>query len=80
MPVRPSQDVKEQKIQWACEQLLQQKQNGQKPNIKQTARDKGLSYSTLYARFSFNNIHKSPRDAREAHQYLSPSVEHVLVK
>jgi hypothetical protein len=61
-----------------CRLLAAEKQKGGKVNIKKTATLLGVPYSTLHARFC--NIHKSRREAHTEQQYLSPSLERVLVQ
>ncbi|KAK6991941.1 hypothetical protein R3P38DRAFT_3205531 [Favolaschia claudopus] len=66
----PDVDKKEQKIQDACRLLSRRVNNGQKPDIKNLARELDLPYTTLYNRFT--NIHKSRTEAIQAQLYSSP--------
>jgi hypothetical protein len=68
----------EELLKKGCRLLALEKQEGGKINIKKTAALLGIPYSTLYARFY--NIHKSRHEARTQQQFLSPSLENVLLK
>jgi hypothetical protein len=68
----------EELIKEGCRLLTLEKQKGGKVNIKKTAALLSVPYSTLYARF--RNIHKPRHEAYTELQFLSPSLESVLVK
>jgi hypothetical protein len=68
----------EELVKEGCRLLTLEKRNGGKINIKNTAALLGIPYSTLYARF--RNIHKSHDEASTQKQFLSPSLEDVLIK
>jgi hypothetical protein len=61
-----------------CSRLSSAKQNGLKVNIKETARDLGISYGTLRNRFL--NLCKTREEAHTEQQFLSPPQENTLVR
>ena len=68
----------EELLKEGCRRLLCEKRNGIKINIKQTAFDLNIPYTTLRSRFL--NIHKPAQEAHTTQQFLSPSQERLLVK
>jgi len=78
IPRRRNAGNTEKSLKEGCRLLTLEKQKGGKINVKNTAVQLGIPYSTLYARF--RNIHKPRREAHIEQQFLSPSLESVLVK
>ena len=68
----------EKLLREGCRQLTLDKQNGGKVNIKAVATCLTVPYTTLRARFL--NAHKPRHEAHGAQQFLSPSLEQLLVK
>ena len=68
----------EELLKEGCRRLLREKRNGIKINVKQTAFDLNIPYTTLRSRFL--NIHKPAQEAHTTQQFLSPSQEKLLVK
>ena len=58
--------------------LLHEESNGIKINVKQTAFDLNVPYTTLWS--CFLNIHKPTQEAHASQQFLSPSQERLLIK
>lgn len=68
----------EELLKEGCRQLTLKKQNGSKVNIKGMAAHLKVAYTTLRSRFL--NIHKPCHEAHTAQQFLSPTLEQLLVK
>lgn len=68
----------EELLKEGCSRLIRKKCNGIKINIKQTASDLNVPYTTLRSRFL--NIHKPAQEAHASQQFLSPSQERLLGK
>ena len=64
-------------LQAACHELAREKQNGLKINIKAKASEYKVPYTTLHGRF--RNVHKPRVEAHANQQFLSASLEKVLV-
>lgn len=77
-PRRQNAGNTEELLKEGCRLLTLEKQKGGKINIKDVAGQLGIPYSTLYARF--RNVYKPCREAHTEQQFLSPSLESVLVK
>jgi hypothetical protein len=79
MPTHTENAAKvEELLHKGCCWLAHEKQNGIKINIKQTAVELGVPYTTLRA--CFLNIHKSRREGHMHQQFLMPSQEDVLIQ
>jgi hypothetical protein len=68
----------EELLKEGCRQLTLEKQNGGKINIKKMATHLDVPYTTLHARFL--NVHKSRNEAHTTQQFLSPTLEQLLIK
>src|SRR6266852_4228567 len=68
----------EELLKEGCRQLTLKKPNGSKVNIKGIAALLKVAYTTLRSRFL--NIHKPCHEAHTAQQFLSPTLEQLLVK
>jgi hypothetical protein len=77
MPERTRTET-EKLLQEGCRRLIREKRNGIKINIKQTAFDLNVPYTTLRNRFL--NSNKPAKEAHASQQFLSPSQETLLVK
>ena len=61
----------EELLKESCHHLIHEKRNGMKINVKQTAFDLNIPYTTLWSRFL--NIHKPAQEAYASQQFLSLS-------
>ena len=77
MPERTRHET-EELLKEGCLHLIHKKRNGIKINVKQTAYDLNIPYTTLRSRFL--NIHKPAQEAHSSQQFLSPSQERLLCK
>jgi len=78
LPPRSQNEVgQEARLQEGCWQLAREKNNGLRINIKAKAVELKVPYTTLYARFK--NVHKPRTEAHAHQQFLSASLENVLV-
>jgi hypothetical protein len=68
----------EELLKEGCRQLTLEKQNGGKVNIKKMAAHLKVPYTTLRARFL--NVHKPHHKAHAVQQFLSPTLEQLLIK
>lgn len=68
----------EELLKEGCCRLIHEKSNGIKINVKQTAFDLNVPYTTLWSRFC--NIHKPAQEAHASQQFLTLSQETLLSK
>ena len=68
----------EELLKEGCHHLLCEESNGIKINVKQTAFDLNVPYTTLWS--CFLNIHKPTQETHASQQFLSPSQERLLIK
>ena len=68
----------EELLKEGCCCLIREKCNGIKINVKQTALDLNVPYTTLWSRFL--NVHKPAWEAHASQQFLFPSQERLLGK
>jgi hypothetical protein len=77
MTLRKHAGKTEELLKEGCRRLTLEKQNGNKINIKEMAAHLKVPYTTLRARFL--NVHKSRPEAHISQQFLSPTLERLLV-
>ncbi len=68
----------EELLHKGCCWLSDEKRNGINVNIKQTACELGVPYTTLHA--CFLNVHKSHHKGHTHQQFLTPSWQNVLIQ